>query len=320
MVVDFKNTNYFERTQVLNDYYNDIRKFDDTVDVEKEKELFNELNAIKAACDEISKKYKEETGINIPRHELDSRLISEYGINPDTEQKIKDKIINANQRFVVSVARVFADKDNLLDAINEGNIGLIEALNNYDSSKGTKFSSFAVYYIRRSINLFKMECGNVVKKKNISKTYYIIPKARNAFMQENHRQPTADELIAFIDDRFGFNIKDSADMLDINVASIDDNATDDDNVNAGNLNQYEIYSASQNLYEKIVDDEQNKLAVRKLLKFLTPREKIIITMCYGIGYDREYELKEIAEHIGITTERVRQMKKSIMEKLKKCKV
>ena len=289
VIVNFRNNGkYFERTNTLVNYFNDIRRFDGSIKPEDEAMLFD-------YCKNGTKEEKAEA------------------------RKI---IIEGNQRFVVSVARAYATNNNLMDLINEGNIGLMEAADAFDpnvkvNGKTVKFITFAVHYIRRAINQFKVNNDAIVKKNNISKTYHVLSRARNKFLQENGRQPTTDELKDLVNKEYDLKINDSADMLDLRVTYIDENASDDDDdANLADLATFNSYSASGNGYERTESNDYNKAMVTSLLKVLTPREQRIIKMAFGIGECRELTNDEIAERIGLTTERIRQMRTSIMKRLR----
>lgn len=285
MVVNLKTptSDYFERTETLVRYYEDIRKFD-VLTNEEEVELFELI----------------KNGSKI-------------------EQKVaKERIINCNQRFVVAVAKRYATDDNILDLINEGNIGLIEAIDDFDVTKGYKFITWAVWYIRRAINQYCIGYGNLVKKNNLSKTYHVVSQATNKFIQKEYRQPTLEELKYILKKDYNVDIKNIDDIIDTRITSIDEgfNSDDDNASNIGDMNLYNNFSSSFNGYEKISNDDFNNKLIANMLKKLPEREMIIIKMSFGIGYDREYEVQEIAEKLNITSERVRQIKHSVIGTLK----
>jgi RNA polymerase primary sigma factor len=284
MVVNLKSptTDYFERTETLTRYYEDIRKYD-VMSEEKEVEMF--------------KLFKNG--------------------NKQEQEYARNFIINANQRFVVAMAKRFATNENILDLISEGNIGLIEAMKDFDVTKGNKFITFAVWYVRRAINNYCINYGNLVKKTNLSKTYHIIAQATNKFIQTEYRQPTLEELLEILNKEHKADIKSIEDIIDTKISSIDEgfNSEDDDAV-FGEMSLYNSYSSSFNEYEKISNDDFNNKLISSMLGKLPEREKTIIKMVFGIGYYREYELQEIAEELGLTTERVRQIKNSVIKEIK----
>ena len=284
MVVNLKSptTDYFERTETLTRYYEDIRKYD-VMSEEKEVEMFE---------------------------------LFKNG-NKQEQEYARNFIINANQRFVVAMAKRFATNENILDLISEGNIGLIEAMKDFDVTKGNKFITFAVWYVRRAINNYCINYGNLVKKTNLSKTYHIIAQATNKFIQTEYRQPTLEELLEIVNKEHKADIKSIEDIIDTKISSIDEgfNSEDDDAV-FGEMSLYNSYSSSFNEYEKISNDDFNNKLISSMLGKLPEREKTVIKMVFGIGYYREYELQEIAEELGLTTERVRQIKNSVIKEIK----
>ena len=284
MVVNLKSptTDYFERTETLTRYYEDIRKYD-VMSEEKEVEMFN---------------------------------LFKNG-NKQEQEYARNFIINANQRFVVAMAKRFATNENILDLISEGNIGLIEAMKDFDVTKGNKFITFAVWYVRRAINNYCINYGNLVKKTNLSKTYHVIAQATNKFIQTEYRQPTLEELLEIVNKEHKADIKSIEDIIDTKISSIDEGFnSEDDDAAFGEMSLYNSYSSSFNEYEKISNDDFNNKLISSMLGKLPEREKTIIKMVFGIGYYREYELQEIAEELGLTTERVRQIKNSVLKEIK----
>ena len=285
MIVNLKNggQDYLERTETLTRYYDDIKRFP-LLTPEQETELFNKYN------------------------------------NGTAEEKNEARIAlaNSNQRIVVSIARKFANSKNLMDLISEGNIGLLMAIDRFDASVGAKFATFAVWYIRRSINEYSIKYNAVVRKSNLAKTYHIIAQIKNKFMQEEYRQPTMDEIADILRRDYNVDIKTITDLLDTKFISIEDASTkSEDNANIGDYIQYSKKSARVNEVEKIHESDFNQVMVNSLLNKLPSREKTILQMLFGIDCDREYELQEVAEKLNLTSERVRQLRISALAKLKK---
>lgn len=301
---NFKTTNnYFERTETLTKYYHDANEYS-VVDATREKELFTLLDEgkknVKKANDckdyELAKKYQKE---------VDS---------------LRNFIIKSNLRFVISIARIYATNSNILDLINEGNIGLIEAVDTFDVTLGNRFQTHAVYLIRQKINLFRQGDGLLIKKNNESKTYHIISNMTNRFIQEFHREPTSEELKDYINKHYpNAKIKDSADVLNVRVSSIDEPIDNEDgDSNIGNITAFNSFSASYNEYEKKTDVEYLSNMVNTLMRNLSNRDKTIIKMYFGIEqkYNAPAPVSEIAEKVKLTPERVRQLIGEIKEKMR----
>ena len=295
--------NYFERTETLVKYYHDVLDYD-VVDAAREKELFTLLNEGKRNLEKA-----KAAG--------DNELVRKY----EKEVKgIRDFIINSNLRFVISVARIYATNNNLLDIIDEGNVGLVKAVDTFDVSLGNRFQTHAIHLIRQQINIYRQNDGLMIRKNNESKTYHIIRNMTNKFMQEFQREPTSEELKDYINEHYpNANIKDSADVINISMSSIDEPIESDDSVsNVSNITLYNTYSSSSNDYEKQSDLEHIKMLVDTLLKDLSDRDKDVMKMYFGIGqeHNASVPVKIIAKRIGITPERVRQIVKDSKDKIK----
>lgn len=304
MKINVKTTNnYFERTETLVKYYHEVLDYD-VVDAAREKELFTLLNEgkrnlekAKAAGDkELARKYEKEV------------------------KGIRDFIINSNLRFVISVARIYATNNNLLDIIDEGNVGLVKAVDSFDVTLGNRFQTHAIHLIRQQINIYRQNDGLMIRKNNESKTYHIIRNMTNKFMQEFQREPSSEELKDYINEHYpNANIKDSADVINISMSSIDEPIESDDSAsNVSNITLYNTYSSSSNDYERQSDLEHVKMLVDTLLKDLSERDREVMKMYFGIEqeHNASVPVKIIAKRIGMTPERIRQIVKDSKDKIK----
>lgn len=233
--------------------------------------------------------------------------------------KAREHLILCNQRLVIAAAKNYATTDTLTDYINEANFGLFEAIDKFDVTKGTKFASYAMWFILRAINKYKYDTSQMITKTNLSKTFHVVSKAKNNFMQDNERYPTEDELLDIMNNVYHKEIKDKNDLLDMRIESIDVETDDDESIHE--VVDYNRASATYNDNEKATQDEFNSLLVTSLMNVLTPREREIIKMRFGIyeenGLKREYKVSEIGDKLGLTSERVRQLEISSIKKLKK---
>ena len=276
--------NYFERTDTLRRYYDDIRKYK-PLSLEKERDLIYQYHT---------------TQNNIEK------------------KKIRNTILCANQRFVLGVARRWATNDNILDIISEANIGMMEAIEEYDVKQNVKFITFAVYYIRRAINTYMMKNNCMVKKNNLAKTYHLVSQVTNAFLQKEMRQPTAEEIIEVLEKDYGVVVKDVNDILSIQMSSIDEDVDgNEDDMNISTILAFNDISASENMCEKENEKEFAKKMTQSVLKKLKPIEQEVVKYIFGIGHDREYELQEIGEKLNFSSERIRQIKINALEKMRK---
>ncbi len=302
MILDVKTTtnNFFERTELLSTYYTNARKFDTLTETE-EREFFEEYNILK---DEFESEKSLSKRALIEKEMLD----------------VRDRIVNANLKFVISIARIYAKNYDILDLIEEGNIGLIKAVEKFDVTTGNKFSTYAVQWIRETINLYRQRHGSMIRKSNISKVFHILPKLTNEFVQLYQREPTSKELRDFINEKYPkLKIKESTDLNNVRMTSIDEPVDDDDDANMGNITLYNEYSSSSNAFEKKSDEDHTKHLVGSLLNKLDKRSQTIIKMHFGIDqeFGRQCSAKEIAEEVGLTVERTRQIIVSAKDELKR---
>lgn len=237
--------------------------------------------------------------------------------NGDTEAR--EKLIVSNQRFVFAIAKRYTTNENLMDIVEEGNIGLMEAIDStdpkFDPSKGYTFLTFAVWFIRRRIVNYMINNNNIVKRTNNAKTNFHIGKIKNKFYCENGRFPTNDEIVDLFDKEYGVKIIDPNDLFDLKVESINTTFDNDDSNAFENSAIFTNKTASYNDYNNKVEQDSNKYIVNQALSYFDDRDRTILKMAYGIGYDKEYKNSEIADELELTTERVRQLRNAAEKKL-----
>lgn len=294
-MLNVKTTNnYFERTGTLVKYFQDVREFD-LLSPEDEKIIFNQLIEGRKKAEEA-----RQAGDQVAARKYEREV-----------SKIRESIINANLRFVISIARIYATNNNILDIINEGNVGLCKAVDTFDPEVGTRFQTHAIYLVRREINLYRQRHDLIVKKNNESKTYHIQAGMTNKFIQEFEREPTSDELMDYINKHYPkANIKNPADCLNVRVSSIDEAAdADDEDTYMGTMYSFNSVSATTNEYEGVTELDHYHSIVESLLKDFSERDRSIVKMHFGIDEKegRQVPAKEIGKRIGLTPERVRQI-------------
>ena len=225
----------------------------------------------------------------------------------------REKLVTANLRFVVSVAKQYQHQGvPLIDLINEGNIGLITAADKFDETRGFKFISYAIWWIRQSILQSIAEYSNIVRRPQsqiaISNK---IKNATNEFIQKNQRYPSAEELSEIISleiDKIETAIK-----SDAHVSSIDAPITDDESSTmADTLASSSDYNTDRHVdYESMCSD-----LMQVLCSVLNDRERKIVIQSFGIGC-QERGLEDIGNDMGLTRERVRQIRERGIEKIRK---
>ena len=276
-----RKTYYIQRTDLVKDYLKDITKYP-VLTRKQEEDLF--------------KAY----------HDLEG--------NEEAQNLIREKIIMANQRFVFAIAKRYATDDTLIDLVNEGNLGMMAAFNDYDPKLGYRFTTMAGNYIRRAINNYLNKEHLMVRPTNNT---LFGPKVKNIerdYVAKYGVKPTIQEIKDALKDKYGVEVKNDSDIYGAYVMSIDDiPAEEDDDIQ--DYTEYAIVSASHNNYMDTIETEDLSYQMQQALSSLSEREQTIVKMSNGIGYTKEYKDKEIAEELGLSTERVRQLKHSSIEKM-----
>lgn len=229
------------------------------------------------------------------------------------DQRALERLTKANLRFVVSVAKQYQNQGlSLSDLINEGNVGLMKAAKRFDETKGFKFISYAVWWIRQSILQAIVEYSRIVRLPlNKVGSYNKVNDAYLSFIQEYEREPTNEELAEMLD----MSPKEVSNMLkgggrhlsvDAPLSGEDGDSTmldvlpDDD------------MSPDTNLMEQSLKEE-----VQQGLSILSPREVEVLSAYYGLNGHKPLTLEEIGELYGLTRERVRQIKERAIRRLRK---
>ena len=227
--------------------------------------------------------------------------------------RAKNRLVEANLRFVVSVAKQYQHQGlTLTDLIDEGNIGLIKAAERFDETRGFKFISYAVWWVRQSILQAIAEQSRIVRLPlNQVGSLNKVNQEINKFEQENLRKPSVQE----ISDRTGVDEDKIAQsmMASGHHVSIDAPFGSDDDDNA----MVDVMSSGDDSRtDKGVDHESMAQELRAVLgKVLKERERKILCACYGIG-ETEKGLEEIGDKMGLTRERVRQIREKSITKLR----
>lgn len=259
------------------------------------------------------------------------REIQKYPIlTPDEEVELfikmkegdveaRNKLILCNQRFVFKLAKMYVSGNALMDVVDEGNIGLIKALDesNFDITKGTRFLTLAVWYIRREIVHYLINDINLIKKSNNSKTSFHLNNVKNRFYCENGRLPSDEEIIEIFDKEYGIKIQNRSDIYEVKAESINSTFNDDDSNSFENSYDFTSKTCSMNGYEKKINEDKISNDVEFILNSLKERDRDVMKMSFGIGYAKEYTNFEIADELGLTPERVRQIRLACLSKFKK---
>ena len=227
------------------------------------------------------------------------------------DQAALDKLVSANLRFVVSVAKQYQNQGlSLPDLIDEGNLGLIKAAQKFDETRGFKFISYAVWWVRQSILQALAEQSRIVRLPlNQVGSLNKIGKALQRFEQENERRPSASELADQLDvpvEKIADTMKVSGRHVSVDAPFVDG----EDNSLLDVLPNDDSPMADASLNQESLAKEVNRA-----LDQLNPRERDILKMFFGIGC-QEMTLEEIGAKFDLTRERVRQIKEKAIRRLK----
>jgi len=227
------------------------------------------------------------------------------------DQKALEKLTRANLRFVVSVAKQYQNQGlSLPDLINEGNLGLIKAAEKFDETRGFKFISYAVWWIRQSILQALAEQSRIVRLPlNQVGSLNKINKAFSRFEQENERKPSPEELADSLDlpaEKVADTLRVSGRHISVDAPFVEgeDNSLLDVLVNDDSP-----------IADRSLINESLATEIERALSTLTERERDIIRLFFGIGC-QDMTLEEIGEQFGLTRERVRQIKEKAIRRLR----
>lgn len=230
------------------------------------------------------------------------------------DQEALDKLTRANLRFVVSVAKQYQNQGlSLPDLINEGNVGLMKAARRFDETKGFKFISYAVWWIRQSILQAIVEYSRIVRLPlNKVGSYHKINGAFRSFVQEFEREPTNEELAELLN----ITAKDVANVLKGNTRHISVDAPVSSEEGSATMLDF-ITTGDEDLPDNQLMEESLKEEVQQGLSILSPREVEVLSTYYGLNGYKALTLEEIGDLYGLTRERVRQIKERAIRRLRK---
>lgn len=258
----------------------------------------------------VEKYLQEISRISMITPEEETTLAQKIHIG---DQWALEKLVKANLRFVVSVAKQYQHQGlSLSDLINEGNLGLIKAAQRFDETKGFKFISYAVWWIRQSILQALAEQGRLVRlPQNKIGTYNKANKAYIAFEQEHEREPSTEELASILE------------MSETEIANIFSSNTRHTSLDAPvheaeDVAMRDLLEGSSDTDDDVMQDSL-KSEIKRILKSLTLREAEIISAYFGLEGDSGPSIEEIGQKYDLTKERIRQIKERAIKRLQKAR-
>ena len=227
------------------------------------------------------------------------------------DKRALERLTKANLRFVVSVAKQYQNQGlSLPDLINEGNVGLIKAAEKFDETRGFKFISYAVWWIRQSILQAIAEQSRLVRLPlNQVGSVNKITRELNKFEQEHERKPSVDEIAERVDlpeDKI-------ADAMKANSLHVSMDAPIADGEDSSMI---DFLSGDSSNTDRELAIESLKAEVSRILKLLTDKEQKVLRAFFGIDGSPEMTLDEIGEKYNLTRERVRQIKEKALRRLR----
>ncbi len=232
------------------------------------------------------------------------------------DKKARDKIVSSNLRFVVSVAKKYRGQGLALeDLIDEGNIGLMTAVDKYEPEKGYHFISYAVWWIRQSILKALAEQSRPVRLPlNRSNELITIMKAKNELIASGNANPRAEDIA----ERSGIDVDTVKNLLDITkeMVSLDSPLKSSDNGDDDSSLELFISDEGENPEGMMINHMMSK-DVESLLSVLSDKERDIIEKRFGFNSQDPMSLSQIGKEYNLTKERIRQIERNALEKLRK---
>ena len=298
---------------------NEDDDFDPTLIDEEESEDLDSLTTgqyLDDVSDDSVRLYLREIG-KIPLLSAEAEMDLARRI-VEGDKKAKDKMAEANMRLVVSIAKRYSGRGlDFLDLIQEGNTGLLRAVEKFDPDKGFKFSTYATWWIRQAITRAIADQARTIRiPVHMVETINKLLRTQRRMTQELNREPTIEELSKELDmepEKIEYVIKIKQDISSLD-AGVGRDGEDDDSVLQDFIVDEDTVSPEDSASNQLLKEQ-----VQEILSSLSDREKKIVRMRFGLDNGKNHTLEEVGQEFAVTRERIRQIEAKALAKLRKHK-